>query len=142
MKVKNKECDIYGFKLKDIGVVKKKNLITITVLYQNYYTNEEAFFSINMDRASHAHDNNNISALKTAIAEKDIVEGFVYLLDAKGKNDTFEHLVSEFPESILLNHRNVVNDIIARYKRSSTDDDIAKAFSSRRKLLLDAMRTL
>lgn len=136
-----RKSDNYGFRLKDVTVCKRKNFISIGALYTNYHTAEEANFTIKFDRShSYIYDAVKTAEVKNNLENKDIVEGFKYLLEIKSEKESLKNLVSQIPESIMFNHKEAVRSILEAY----ADDEqktltLKKAFQARYKFLTDNM---
>ena len=136
MKNVNK-CDKYGFKFYGIVTSKctNKNQFVLTAIYKNFFTFEESQFTISLDHKGLIKDTLKIKNIKAFLEQNNIADGFMYLLSIKSEKDSIESLIGELPESIVLNHKDIVNSIISKYN----SQDIKSAINSRRKILLDAI---
>ncbi len=135
-----KKCDQYGFKLKEVSIDRGRTFTSVGALYTNFHTNEQANFSIRVANKSFIYDMTKTAEIKSKLEGKDIVEGLMYLIENKNEKDSIQSLISQLPESIMFNHREVVAKIISKNQGNEQQSAaIKKAFQQRYKILTDAM---
>jgi len=125
-KEKELQFDKYNFALTEFSTKRKNSKICISAYYTNNKEYEDPCFTISIPCKGLLKDRTTILLIKTALEEKNILDGFIYLMHIKFGSvfiptSEGEELIESLPDSIILDD-SAVKQILHQF--DSTDKSL------------------
>ena len=107
MKKELLQYDKYGFALTDVTTERKNSKIYVSAYYNSNTTYEDPNFTISIPHKGLLKDRATILSIKSALKEKNILDGFIYLMHIRFDSiylpiSEGEELIDSLPNSIIL----------------------------------------
>ena len=141
-KEKELQYDKYGFALTEFSTSRKNSKIYVSAYYSNNNTMEDADFTISIPKKGLLQDKSKIMAIKSVLEEKNIIDGFTFLMGVKFGSifmpiSEGQELVESLPDSIILDD-DAVKQILSAFDNTPKSlVSLANLIELRRTVILD-----